>query len=149
MAERMLVFGGHTGTATNDLWELDIGSGEWELKVSANVGNTRLAPDWRTVRCACATVSTCGTVAQRSDGLSGRAGTIATIAGACRVSALRAHVSQLGGARWPSSGVRGRAIVPVIRQGVPRGSPNLAISVPRDCGYLHAGLYGEFETVWM
>lgn len=62
MAERMLVFGGHTGTATNDLWELDVGSGEWDLKVRANAGNSRLAPAWRTVRYACATASTCRTV---------------------------------------------------------------------------------------
>jgi hypothetical protein len=114
MAERMLVFGGHTGTATNDLWELDVGSGEWELKVRAQtLATPGFARDWRTVRCSCATASTCG--GAESGGLSRRVGTIATFAGACRVSALRAHVSQLGGARRPSSGVRGRAIVPVVR----------------------------------
>ena len=52
MAERMLVFGGHTGTATNDLWELDVGSGEWELKVRAQtLATPGFARDWRTVRC--------------------------------------------------------------------------------------------------
>jgi outer membrane protein assembly factor BamB len=50
VADSMLVFGGHTGTATNDLWELDVATGKWELKVShlsLCLGHTLLAPNSR------------------------------------------------------------------------------------------------------
>lgn len=33
LADRIVVFGGHSGQASNDLWEYDLATAEWEMKV--------------------------------------------------------------------------------------------------------------------